>query len=83
MSRPVYCEVISAEKIRLSNGLSVKLNWFKRNPNIYGKTISFLNEKIKGKEVFLKYDNIRYDNTNLHQIKTLRISYGITYFSKE
>lgn len=57
-------EVISPEKIRLSNGLTVKLLGIKENPIFNGKTISFLNEKIKGKKVFLKYDNIKYDNEN-------------------
>lgn len=57
-------EVISSEKIRLSNGLTVKLLGIKENPIVNGKTISFLNEKIKGKKVFLKYDNIKYDNEN-------------------
>ena len=57
-------EVISSEKIRLSNGLTVKLLGIKENPIINGKTISFLNEKIKGKKVFLKFDEIKYDNEN-------------------
>ena len=57
-------EVISPEKIRLSNGLTVKLLGIKENPIVNGKTISYLNEKIKGKKVFLKYDNIKYDNEN-------------------
>jgi len=57
-------EVISPEKIRLSNGLTVKLLGIKENSIVNGKTISFLNEKIKGKKVFLKYDNIKYDNEN-------------------
>lgn len=57
-------EVISPEKIRLSNGLTVKLLGIKENSTINGKAISFLNEKIKGKKVYLKYDNIKYDNEN-------------------
>jgi site-specific DNA-methyltransferase (adenine-specific) len=57
-------EVISPEKIRLNNDLTVKLIGVKEDPNINGKATSFLNEKTKGKRVFLKYDNIKYDSEN-------------------
>jgi site-specific DNA-methyltransferase (adenine-specific) len=54
-------EVISPEKIRLSNDLTVKLIGVKEDPNINGKATSFLIEKTKGKRVFLKYDKVKYD----------------------
>lgn len=57
-------EVISPEKIRLSNNLTVKLIGIKEDPVINGKATSFLIDKTKGKRVFLKYDNIKYDNEN-------------------
>jgi len=57
-------EVISPEKIRLSNDLTVKLIGIKENPIINGKATSFLIDKTKGKRVFLKYDNVKYDNEN-------------------
>jgi len=57
-------EVISPEKIRLSNGLTIKLLGIKEKPIINGKAISFLTEKIKGKRVFMKYDNTKYDTEN-------------------
>jgi modification methylase len=57
-------EVISPEKIRLSNDLTVKLLGVKENPIINGKATSFLIEKTKGKRVFLKYDNVKYDSEN-------------------
>ena len=57
-------EVISPEKIRLSNDLTIKLLGIKEDPAINGKATSFLIEKTKGKRVFLKYDNIKYDREN-------------------
>jgi site-specific DNA-methyltransferase (adenine-specific) len=57
-------EIISPEKIKLSNGLIVKLLGIKEDLFINGKATSFLNEKIRGKRVFLKYDNLKYDKEN-------------------
>jgi DNA modification methylase len=57
-------EVISPEKIRLSNDLTIKLLGVKEDPIINGKATSFLIEKTKGKRVFLKYDNVKHDSEN-------------------
>ena len=57
-------EVISPEKVQLSNGLVVKLMGIKEDPKINGKATDFLIDKMKGKRVFLKYDNIKYDSDN-------------------
>ncbi len=57
-------EIISPEKILLSNDLTIKLLGVKEDPIINGKAISFLIEKTKGKRVFLKYDNIKHDSEN-------------------
>lgn len=57
-------EVISPEKIRLSNNLTIKLLGVKEDPEINGKATSFLVEKTKGKRVFLKYDKVTHDNEN-------------------
>ena len=57
-------EVISAEKIRLSNDLTVKLIGIKEEPIINGEATKFLIAKTKGKRVFLKYDNQKYDKEN-------------------
>jgi site-specific DNA-methyltransferase (adenine-specific) len=57
-------EVISSVKIQLSNGLIIKLLGIKEDPALNGKATSFLIEKTKGKRVFLKYDNVKYDNEN-------------------
>lgn len=57
-------EVISAEKIRLSNNLTVKLIGIKESPIINGEATKFLTEKTKGKRVFLKYDTVKHDGEN-------------------
>ena len=57
-------EVISAEKIRLSNDLIIRLIGIKEDPIINGKAITFLTDKTKGKKVFLKFDNAKYDVDN-------------------
>lgn len=57
-------EVISPEKVRLSNNLTVKLMGIKEDPAINGKATDFLISKTKGKRVFLKYDTIKYDKEN-------------------
>lgn len=56
--------VISPELIALSNGLTVRLIGIKQNPAVNGKASAFLNSKLKGKKVVLKYDTIKYDSDN-------------------
>lgn len=57
-------EIISPEILRLSNDLTIKLLGIKEDPATNGKATSFLIEKTKGKRVFLRYDNVKYDNQN-------------------
>ncbi len=57
-------EVISPEKVRLNNNVVVRLLGVKEKPAVNGRAISFLTEKTKGKRVFLRYDNIKYDSEN-------------------
>jgi endonuclease YncB( thermonuclease family) len=57
-------EVISPEKIRLSNDLTIKLIGIKEDPIINGKATAFLIDKTKGKRVFLKYDTEKHDSEN-------------------
>ena len=57
-------EVINPEKVQLSNGLIVKLIGIKEDPKINGKATEFLIDKLKGKRVFIKYDNVKYDKEN-------------------
>ncbi len=54
-------EVISPEKIRLSNDLTVRLIGIKEDPIINGEATKFLIEKTKGHRVFIKFDNQKYD----------------------
>ena len=57
-------DVISSEKIKLSNGLTIRLIGIKEDPITNGKAITFLLDMTKGKRVFLKFDNIKYDAEN-------------------
>lgn len=54
-------KVISSELIQLSNGTTVRLIGIKQNPIVNEKAIDFLVKKFKGKKVFLKYDEVKYD----------------------
>ncbi|MFI5222222.1 MAG: DNA-methyltransferase, partial [Bacteroidia bacterium] len=57
-------EVISPEKMRLSNDLTIKLIGIKEDPIINGEATKFLIDKTKGKRVFLKYDVLKHDSEN-------------------
>jgi len=57
-------EVISPELVRLNNDLIIRLIGIKQNPQINGKASEFLISKLKGKKVFLKYDEIKHDSDN-------------------
>jgi len=64
-------EVISPEKIKLNNDLVIKLIGIKpagqfgeKKFDSNGKATQFLVEKTKGKRVFLRFDNQKYDSEN-------------------
>lgn len=57
-------EVISPQLIRLSNDLVVRLIGIKENPHVNGKATEYLIEKLRGKKVFLKYDDLKHDVDN-------------------
>ena len=57
-------EVICANKLLLNNDLKIKLIGIRESPLANGKATAFLTEKTKGKRVFLKYDDIKYDSEN-------------------
>ena len=42
----------------------IKLIGIKEDTFINGKATDFLNDKLKGKKVFLRYDNIKHDSEN-------------------
>lgn len=57
-------EVISPELVRLNNDLIIRLIGIKQNPAINGKASDFLISKLRGKKVFLKFDEIKHDKDN-------------------
>jgi modification methylase len=57
-------EVLSPEKVLLSNNIVVRLIGVKEDPIINGKATQFLREKTSGKRVFMKFDALKHDNEN-------------------
>ena len=57
-------EVLSPERIELSNGLKVKLLGIKENPQYTTEAVEFLKQKFKKRKVYLKYDALKYDEHN-------------------
>lgn len=60
-------QVISPEKIELSNGLVIRLIGVKSNPAYQTEAIAFLREKFQKRRVCLKYDTEKYDQDNILQ----------------
>ena len=57
-------EIISPEMLILNNGLKIRLLGVKERQEKDGEAIEFLREKTKGHKVFMKFDNIKYDEKN-------------------
>lgn len=57
-------EILSPELIVLNDGLKIRLIGVKPKSEKNGETVRFLKEKLKGQRVFLKFDNIKYDEEN-------------------
>lgn len=57
-------KIISPEKVELNNGLQVRLLGIKEDKTKNGRAVSYLEDNIKGKKVFLKYDEIKHDKEN-------------------
>ncbi|MDR0795623.1 MAG: thermonuclease family protein [Tannerella sp.] len=57
-------DIISPELIKLNNDLIIRLIGIKQNPVINGEATDFLRKKLKGKRVFLRHDEVKYDNEN-------------------
>lgn len=57
-------EIINSELVKLNNDLIIRLIGIKQNPAINREATKFLNEKLKGKRVFLRHDEVKYDNDN-------------------
>jgi len=54
-------KILSPEVLILSNDLKVRLIGIKERPDLNGKAMQFLNEKLIGEKVFLKFDCTKYD----------------------
>ena len=57
-------EVLSPNTVTLNNGLVVKLLGVLPKAGDEQKAMEFLQEKFKKRKVFLKYDTLKYDNSN-------------------
>ena len=60
-------QVISPNRIELSNGLLVRLLGINVNPTYQDQAIEFLQNKFQKRKVFLKYDTEKYDRNNTLQ----------------
>jgi site-specific DNA-methyltransferase (adenine-specific) len=57
-------EVLSPELIKLENDILVRLLGVKKKEKNINEAINYLNDKIKGKQVFLRFDSAKYDQQN-------------------
>jgi len=57
-------EIISPNLLVLDTGLKIRLIGIKEYKDFNGQAVEFLKEKLKGQKVFLKFDQIKYDNEN-------------------
>ena len=57
--------ILSPNTIVLNNGLTIRLLGIKEKPSVNGNATKFLVEKTKGRKVFLRYDDIKYDDKDL------------------
>ena len=57
-------QILSPEIMVLNTGLKIRLIGIKEDKSQNGKDVDFLNEKLKGKKVFLKYDIQKHDADN-------------------
>jgi len=57
-------EIISPEVMVLNNGLTIRLLGVREKTGKNGEAIQFLREKTRGEKVFMKFDNIKYDDKN-------------------
>ena len=57
-------EIISPELLKLNNDSVIRLIGIKQNPAINGKATEYLQNKLRGKRVFLRFDEQKYDEQN-------------------
>lgn len=58
-------KVLSANMVELNNGLIIKLLGIKPIPHFERDAIEFLQQKVKKRRVFLRYDSVKYDSENM------------------
>ena len=56
--------VINPYLIELNNDLRIRLIGIKEKLSVNGEATQFLTEKLKGQKVFMKYDQVKYDERN-------------------
>ena len=56
--------VISPNTLLLNNGLTIRLIGIKEKVSANGNAKKYLEEKTKGKKVFMRYDTVKYDKDN-------------------
>jgi DNA modification methylase len=57
-------QVLSPYLVELNNNLTVRLIGIKEKPSVNGQATKFLSDKLKGQKVYMKYDQVKYDNDN-------------------
>jgi site-specific DNA-methyltransferase (adenine-specific) len=57
-------KILSPEILVLNNGLKIRLLGVKEIPQRSEEALQFLREKTSGQKVFLKFDNVKYDEKN-------------------
>ena len=57
-------EIISPDELILSNNLKIKLIGIKTKKESFEDAMNYLRDKLKKQRVYLKFDNIQYDNNN-------------------
>lgn len=57
-------EIISSERIKLENDSIIRLIGIREDKHKKNQAKKFLEDKVKGKKVFIKFDNIKYDWEN-------------------
>lgn len=57
-------EIISPELIKLNNNVTVRLIGVKEHPKVKDEATQFLKDKTKNQQVFLKFDELKYDSAN-------------------
>ncbi len=57
-------QIINPEKLLLNNDLIIKLIGIKAKNDVVDEAIKFLQSRLKNQRVFIKFDDVKYDNEN-------------------